>query len=273
MAYFDGWPVQSVSAADQLLLTLMKLRHGYAHIDLATRFNITRTTVRNIVNTYIHVLHDILFKQFMQQIPSRAKNQLSTPACFEAFPNARITLDCTEVWIEIPKSMSDQNLTYSSYKGRNTFKGLVGVAPNGSITYLSSLYPGSVSDKEIVKHSKVLQQMEPGDMVLADKGFLIHDLMPAGVSLNIPPFLYRPQFTKQQVLQTREIARARIHVERAIQRLKSFKILNLIPNHLRPFASMVFQVCGALTLLQRPIIAEVSDTLGATTSESFDSVQ
>ena len=39
----------------------------------------------------------------------------------------------------------------------------------------------------------------------------------------------------EQVLQTREIARARIHVERAIQRMKTFKILDMIPVYLRPY--------------------------------------
>ena len=124
----------------------------------------------------------------MSAIPPRSKNAASLPRCFASFPNARITLDCTEVGIEIPQSMFAQNVTYSSYKGRNTFKGLVGVAPNGTITFLSCLYPGSVSDREIVRDSNVLAQMEPEDLVLADKGFLIHDLMPAGVTLNIPPF-------------------------------------------------------------------------------------
>jgi hypothetical protein len=100
-----------------------------------------------------------------------------------------------------------------------------------------------------------------GDLVLADKGFLIHDLMPAGVSLIIPPFLDGPHFTKAQVEQTTHIARACIHVEHAIQRLKSFDILDHIRVSLRPFATIVFQVCGALSNLQRPIIGEISRTL------------
>jgi len=33
-------------------------------------------------------------------------------------------------------------------------------------------------------------------MVLADKGFVIQDLMSAGVSVNVPPFLVPSQFTR-----------------------------------------------------------------------------
>ena len=91
-------------------------------------------------------------------------------------------VDCTQVEVAVPSRM-DAN-TYSHYRHRNTLKAFVGVAPNGMLTYVSKLYPGSTSDKEIVHHCKVLDKMLPGDMVLADKGFPIQDLMPNGVSLN-----------------------------------------------------------------------------------------
>ena len=54
--------------------------------------------------------------------------------------------------------------------------------------------------------------MVPGDLILADKGFLIN-LLPAGVPLDIPPFLCTPQFTESQVYETEKIAKARVCVE------------------------------------------------------------
>ena len=41
----------------------------------------------------------------------------------------------------------------------NSFKVLVGVAPNAVITYVSKLYPGSISDKAIVQESGLLNQL------------------------------------------------------------------------------------------------------------------
>ena len=76
----------------------------------------------------------------------------------------------------------------------------MGVAPNGVITLASKLFPGSVSDKEMVIQSQVLEQTRPGDIVMADKAFLIHDIMPTGVGLNIPPFLVRLQFIPHEVV-------------------------------------------------------------------------
>ena len=257
---FHSWSIISLSHEDQILLTLMKLRHNFTHTHLGFLFSITKATVTNIVSAWIDILHSLLFSGIMTEIgiPSRAKASESLPDCFSSFPGVRLTLDCTEIQCSIPRtSMAQQSQTFSHYKQRNTFKGLVGVSPNGAVTFVSDLYPGSVSDKEIVLHSKVLLQFEPGDLILADKGFLLHDVMPQGVSVNIPPFLSRQQFTKPQVIETTRIARARIHVERAIQHIKLYKILDFVPTYYRGKANKMFQLCACLTNLQNPVIKDV----------------
>ncbi|XP_008184786.1 uncharacterized protein LOC103309892 [Acyrthosiphon pisum] len=163
---------------NQILMTLIKLRLNLAYPDLAFRFKTSETTYLHRIRTKIACQNVSIIFKIVE------------------------TLDCTEISCDIPKSLLDQKLTYSSYKNKNTLKGLIGVAPNGVITYASKLYPGSTSDKKIVGHCGVLNILEPGDLVLADKGFLISDLMPPETSLNIPPFLMSPQFTPSEVLKT-----------------------------------------------------------------------
>ncbi|KAK3931029.1 Taurine import ATP-binding protein TauB [Frankliniella fusca] len=116
---------------------------------------------------------------------------------------------------------------FSQYKKRVTLKGLVGVAPNGTITHVSKLYPGSTSDKAIFADSGIIEQLEPGDSVLADKGFLISHLLPDGIELNIPPFKDIEQFTSAQVARNISIAKARIPVERANERIKKISHFRL----------------------------------------------
>lgn len=72
---------------------------------------------------------------------------------------------------------------------------------------------------EIVERSGILDlPFNDGDSVMADKGFTISDVLPLGVSLNIPPFLGGSrQMPPEEVMKTQEIARLRIHVERAIK--------------------------------------------------------
>ena len=46
--------------------------------------------------------------------------------------------------------------------------------------FVSECYPGSTTDKEIVVDSGILNKLVVGDNVMADKGFLIHDILPEG---------------------------------------------------------------------------------------------
>ena len=63
--------------------------------------------------------------------------------------------------------------------------------------------------------------------MLAEGGFTIsNDLAPFGVTLNFPAFLSgREQFATSEVIESQKIASVRIHVERAIQRVKHFRVL------------------------------------------------
>ena len=106
------------------------------------------------------------------------------------YPKTRVILDCTEFKCQMPSSLLLNTRLFSSYKNHTTLKGLVGISPSGAITFLSQLYSGSISDREIVERSEILDlPFDDGDGVMANKGFSIDDLLPLGVLLNIPPFL------------------------------------------------------------------------------------
>ena len=49
--------------------------------------------------------------------------------------------------------------------------------PSGPVTFISDCYEGSISDKKLVQVSGLLEKLEPGDEVMADKGFLIQDIL------------------------------------------------------------------------------------------------
>ena len=144
------------------------------------------------------------------------------PESFKKFPNTRVIIDCTEFFVEMPSSLVNQSITYSSYKSHNTFKLLVGISPTGVVTFLSKLWGGNASDKQIVKESGLLNLLEPGDSVMADKGFTIQDLLdPLDVSLNMPPKRdSNRQLSRQEVEETRRIAAVRIHVELKMEQIK-----------------------------------------------------
>lgn len=71
-----------------------------------------------------------------------------------------------------------------------------------------------------------------------------------------PPFLsQKKQMTKEDAIRTAEIARARVHVERVIQRLRQYKLLcGPLPWSLAPYFDDILIIVGGLTNLGPPII-------------------
>ena len=140
-----------------------------------------------------------------------------------------------------------------------TYKGLVGIAPSGGITFISELYDGSISDVEIVQRCGILKKdlWDESDSLMADRGFNIENLLkPLGVSLNIPALLHgREQLTNEEVTENQTIASVRIHVERAIQRIKKFRqICNEIPLVLHGSINQIWTVSCLLCNFMPPLI-------------------
>ena len=193
---------------------------------------INQTTSRIII-TWINYLYFTLGA--VPIWPSKSQVQEAMPESFKrSYPNTRCIIDCTELFCQSPSSLRTQSCLYSFYKHHVTYKGLVGIAPSGAITFISQLYDGSISDQEIVARSGILNPRlwDVGDSCMADRGFTIaDDLKKLKVDLNIPSFLSgRDQLTKAEVKESQSIASVRIHIERAIRRIKKFKqIRNEIP--------------------------------------------
>jgi hypothetical protein len=237
----------------QLMITLWRLRRG-AHLEeLSYHFGLDRHTVGKIFSTCIQ----FLFKKFSslreQMFVPRSRHS-PLPSSFQnaLLRNVRVVIDCTEIYTESAENYKQQGNLFSSYKSHTTAKILIGVAPSGACMFVSDAFEGGISDKEIVKQSGFLDKLERGDAVLADRGFTIFDeCARKEATLIIPPFLTTDRVSKEKKLsheetvQTKIIARARIHVERFNERLKNFEILaKPIPIALFPLLSqIVFVLC------------------------------
>ena len=113
---------------------------------------------------------------------------------------------------------------------------------------MSDLYGGNISDKKLTMECGILKLLEPGDSIMADRGFTISDILPPGVTLNVPPMLNETgKLTEEERTTTRRIASVRIHVERAIRRIKTYHILHNVPNTMHNQINQIFFVCAMLT--------------------------
>lgn len=231
-------PKHKISLQNQLFLTLMKLRQDFPNEDIACRFDAGSSYISQIIIIWIHYLFTKSQDLRMKMFTSRHLIKEHLPACFKAFKNVRVIMDCLEV---------------ATDKNHSSFKSLVGISPNGAVAYLSDLFEGSISAKEIVRQSDFLDYLEPGDLVIADQTFDIRDcLEPLGIDLSIPPSLEgRDCLTLQEEVLTKRIARVRILARRTVERMMRYKIIShTVPQTLEPIMNQIIHVIGFLVNYQ-----------------------
>ncbi|CAN8014435.1 unnamed protein product [Ixodes persulcatus] len=256
-------PVSSkLSTTDQLLMCLMTLRLGLLYGHLARISEVSVSTVGNIVETKM-----VLLKKVMKLVVvwlSRPQIQNSMPQSFieHGFGKTTCIVDCTKVFLQKPTKLMARAQTYSAYKGHNTIKFLTVIAPNGLLMFVSKAYGGRASDKIITAGSGVQDYFFPDDEIMADRGFsLDRDLEVLGVKLNVHAFTKgKAQLSERGVTGTRRMASVCIHVERAINSVKTYRIFKqALPIGSKKMISDMIFVCAGLCNLKPALIASTSE--------------
>lgn len=168
-------------------------------------------------------------------------------------------MDCTEIPVATLKCINCCIACYSNYKGRRTVKFLLGITPAGLISYVSEAYSGKASDKQIFNEQHFLELLDAfTDELMVDKGFNIQqECLNKGVRLHIPPFLRTDRHTEADAMLNESIAKSRIHVERATQRIKLFRIMQTtVEAPILGVINSIMTVICALVNLSAPILKE-----------------
>ena len=204
-----------------LMMTLMKLRLNLLDQDMAYRFGVSQSTVSKTWRKWV----DAMFIRLKPLIkwPKREQLKKTMPSDFKRhFNKCACIIDCFEVFCERPSDLKARALTYSNYKHHNTVKVLIGITPQGVISYVSKGWGGRVSDKHLTENCGLLKELQPGDQVLADRGFNVQESFGLYCAeIVIPPFSRgKKQLSKLEVDTARQLSRVRIHVERVIGLLR-----------------------------------------------------
>uniref|UniRef100_A0A671XQ01 DDE Tnp4 domain-containing protein n=1 Tax=Sparus aurata TaxID=8175 RepID=A0A671XQ01_SPAAU len=247
----------SMPVVDQILMTLMKLRQNFVMADLARRFKISQGQVNKTVGMWVDIMCEHI-KDLIVWLPRETIKATLPKAFKEHFANTTCVIDCTETVLQKPKNLDSRSESYSHYYENNTVKYLVAVSPSGVIMFISDAYGGKCSDRYITQNCGFLDYLRAGDEVMGDRGFTVRDLLEERrVNLIIPTFTRKGcQLTNEGVTRTRRIAHARIHVERAIRRLKVYKILSqTVPINLVPKIDKILKICAGLVNLRSELIS------------------
>lgn len=194
--------------------------------------------------------------------PEREQLRKTMPMTFRNHcPTCVVVIDCFEVFLERPTALLARAQTFSSYKHHNTIKYLIGITPQGTVSFISQGWGGRVSDKHLTENSGILQNLLPGDTVLADRGFNIKESVAVyQANMSIPAFTKgKSQLDAIEVEQTRRIANVRIHVERLIGSIRQkytflsatqpIDLVSVEDESILPTLDKIVHVCCALVNL------------------------
>ena len=143
-----------------LLMFLVKLCLNLFYEDIATRFAVHQTTTSR---NFPQVLDIMAVKtEHLIKWPDRETLRQTMPMSFRRFfKTCYVIIDCTEVFMERPSDLLARAQVWSNYK-HSTIKMLIGITPQGTISFLSKCVGCHMSDKQIVEESKLLDYLLPG---------------------------------------------------------------------------------------------------------------
>lgn len=243
----------------KIMLTFRKIKLNEDFQTLADHFDINRRTAA------------LYFKQSIDPIAKRMKKFLkyvkmksiktNLPLSFRRnYNDIGFILDCFETQIERPSYSKKQAKSFSPYKACNTVKNLVCITPDGMICYLSKSFGGRSSDLAITTACKLQKALKKKLSVMADRGFKGIDtvLLQNGMKLFRPPSASSDKtMSKAEVRLTKQIASLRIHVERAINRVRSFNMCKphvTLDHNLIKHIDDIVVIVGGLCNMQQQLI-------------------
>lgn len=215
---------------------------------------------------------DLLYTKISFYVKWQERDSIfqTIPAVFKSkFPRLTSIIDCFEIFIEAPKNLLARAKCYSQYKNIALSKFLCLVA-------LSETLISYQKHGEVVRHISRLSGFIdskyhlPGDQILADRGFTLHDDFAVRCSAELLTAAFtkgKSQLSAQEVETSRKMS-VRIHIERVIRLMNNRYTILKGPLPIRYVQSLkdeslvvtlsscdkIITVCAALTNLGSSIV-------------------
>jgi hypothetical protein len=202
-----GGRKRQLAPYQEVLLTLVYLRHNVSHEVVGHLFGVSADTSENTFHEVVAVLRDVCPSQRWEAQKRWQKGEESwTPKKKDLY-----LIDSFETPIRRPSQPEAQRRVYSGKKKRHTLKTQVVTDDTGEIECIDPGHRGPMADKKVYEQSGIEEQF-PEAAKQGDLGY-------QGVPDMIVPHKRAPKEAN------RRLASVRVHAEHGIRRIKGFHIL------------------------------------------------
>ncbi|HEX8962283.1 MAG TPA: transposase family protein [Rhodocyclaceae bacterium] len=240
-----GHPFE-LAPIDQLLLTLVWLRHYPINAVLGYLFEVSESTARRAVLSMLPLLEQSGRDSLRMPEPNKRQRR-SLDTLLTELPALLVIVDSFEQRVQRPPARSAADRYYSGKKKQHTLKSQVTVNhATGEICDVSASVEGPTADMTLLKQSDVLARLPPAVGVLGDLAYVGTDKLhparlgftprrkPRGQPRPAADVAYNTAFSKQRIV-----------VEHAIGRLRRYEALDQTDrHHRRHHAERVMAVAG-----------------------------
>ena len=235
-----------LSLGEQIILTLVYLRHMTTFQLLGIQFGVSESTANDTFNNWLPKLRELLPCSLLEQVK---KNAADYEIVKEILTEYELIVDTYEQVRERPGDKDEQEKYFSGKKSNHTFKSQIIIMPDGrDIVDVVAGEPGPKSDITLFREER--SQFDPQQRFKGDKAYV-------GEALITTP-IKKPrnrELTTEQKEQNKAFSAKRIFVEHRIRSLKIFRVVQerfrLNP---QKYEQVVLTICGIVRLRIRALI-------------------
>jgi len=225
-----------LSTEEQILLTLVYLRHCTTFQLLGIQFGVSESTANDTFNYWFPLLQEILPSSLLESVK---KNASDYEIVQELLTNYELIVDSSEQPRERPKEYVEQKKYYSGKKKSHTFKNQITVLPHGQdIVDVIAGEPGPKSDITLFRQRQ--KDFDTNQKFQGDKGYI------GEPSIKTPTKKPRKgELTSFQKAKNKEMASDRIFVEHLIRVVKIFRVASeKFRLNSSKYKQIIMTICG-----------------------------
>ncbi|MHC5851041.1 transposase [Nostoc sp.] len=241
-----GGRKQKLSLREQIILTLVYLRHLTTFQLLGIQFGVSESTANDTFNYWLPYLRELMPSSLIEQ---GKKNASDYEVVKEILTDYELIIDSYEQVRERPGDNNEQKKYFSGKKSNHTFKSQMIILPDGSdIVDVVAGEPGPKSDITLFREYR--SEFDTKQRFKGDKAYIGEDLITTPIK--------KPrnrELTTEQKEQNKIFSSKRIFVE---HRIRSVKIFRVVQERFRlnphKYEQVILTICGLVRLRIRALI-------------------